>query len=74
MGVTLTKYIINISGHFQKIIDGEEENSLNLTSGVEQTNFYPRIMPKAITPSRVIFYGANHPLYPLKLNLTYTRL
>ena len=73
-GVTLTKYKINISGYFQEIVEGTSANGFNLSSGVEQTNFYFQLPPKPSDPSRVIFYGPNHPVYPLKLNLTYTKL
>ncbi len=73
-GVTLTKYKINISGYFQQIIEGTSVNGFNLSAGVEQTSFYFQLPPKPSDPSRVVFYGPNHPTHPLKLNLTYTKL
>jgi len=73
-GVTLTKYKINISGYFQQIVEGTSVEGFNLSSGVEQTSLYFQLPPKPSDPSRVIFYGPNHPTYPLKLNLTYTKL
>ncbi|MFK7979682.1 MAG: DUF4270 family protein [Saprospiraceae bacterium] len=73
-GVTLTKYKINISGYFQQIIEGTSVNGFNLSSGVEQNSFYFQLPPKPSDPSRVVFYGPNHPTHPLKLNLTYTKL
>jgi len=73
-GVTLTKYKINISGYFQQIVEGTAVNGFNLSSGVEQTSFYFQLPPKPSDPSRVVFYGPNHPVHPLKLNLTYTEL
>lgn len=73
-GVTVTKYKINISSYFQQIVEGASANGFNLSSGVEQTSFYFQLPPKPSDPSRVIFYGPNHPIYPLKLNLTYTKL
>jgi len=73
-GITLTKYKINISGYFQQIVEGTSVNGFNLSSGVEQTSFYFQLPPKPSDPSRVIFYGPNHPVHPLKLNLTYTKL
>ena len=73
-GVAVTKYRINISSYFQQIIEETSINGFNLSSGVEQTSFYFQLPPKPSDPSRVIFYGPNHPVHPLKLNLTYTRL
>jgi len=73
-GVTLTKYKINVSGFFQQIVEGTSVNGFNLSSGVEQTSFYFQLPPKPSDPSRVVFYGPNHPTHPLKLNLTYTQL
>ncbi len=73
-GATITKYKINISSYFQQIVEGTSDSGFNLSSGVEQTNFYFQLPPKPSDPSRVIFYGPNHPVHPLKLNLTYTKL
>jgi len=73
-GVSVIKYRINLSGYFQQIIEGTADNNINLSAGTEQTTWYFQLPPKPIDPSRVIFYGPNHPQYPLKLNLTYTEL
>lgn len=73
-GVSLVKYRINLSGYFQQIIEDRADNSISLSAGTEQTTWYFQLPPKPIDPSRVIFYGPNHPQYPLKLNLTYTKL
>ena len=73
-GLTLTKYKINISSHFQDIIEGRVNNNIILVSGTEQSNLYFQITPKAERASRTIFYGPNHSQFPLKLNLTYTKL
>lgn len=73
-GVILTKYRVNISGHFQEILNGSVNNSFDLSIGNELTNFYFQIEPKAIIPARAVFYGPNHPQFPIKLNLTFTRL
>ena len=59
---------------FQQMIEGTVNNSLNITAGTGQNSRYFQLPPKPIDPSRVIFYGPNHPQYPLKLNLTYTKL
>lgn len=73
-GITVTKYKINISSYFQQVVEETSPNGFNLSSGVEQTSFYFQLPPKPSDPSRVIFYGPNHPVHPLKLNLTYTKL
>lgn len=73
-GVKLLKYRINISGHFQQIIEGNVGNTIILTTGTELSNFYFLTLPKAADPTRTVFYGPNHPQYPAKLNLTYTAL
>lgn len=73
-GVKLLKYRINISGHFQQLIEGNVSNTIILTTGTELSNFYFLTLPKAADPTRTVFYGPNHPKYPVKLNLTYTAL
>ncbi len=73
-GLILTKYKINMSSHFQDIIEGNVDNSIILVSGSEQSSLYFQITPKAERASRSIFYGPNHSQFPIKLNLTYTKL
>lgn len=73
-GIPLIKYRINLSSYFQQIVEETAANSINLSVGTEQTTWYFQLPPKPIDPSRVVFYGPNHPVYPLKLNLTFTRL
>jgi len=73
-GVELTTYKINVSGYFQQIVEGTAANGFNLSAGVEETNFYFQLTPKPTDPSKVVFYGPNHPTHPLRLNLTFTRL
>lgn len=73
-GITLTTYRINISSHFQDILEGKSGNGIILAAGVEDSGLYPQIQPKAVSARRAIFYGPSHSLYPLKLNLTFTGL
>lgn len=73
-GAMVTKYRINISGYFQEIVEGNSVNGFNISTGVEQSSFYFQLPPKPSDPSRVVFYGPNHPTHPLKLNLTFTKL
>jgi len=82
-GVLLFKYKINISDHLQGIIDGEVENKLTISAGVEQSvlsvsgialRIYDLLPAKVTDASRVIFFGPNHSQYPVKLNLTFTRI
>ena len=73
-GVLLTKYNLNLSGYFQKIIEGEASNSITISNGVEQSNWFFQLPPKPIDASKVVFYGPNHPQHPLKLNLVFTKL
>lgn len=60
---SVTTYRINITGHFQNIIDGVVGNELYITT-----------YPKPQIASRVILGGAGHSTYPIKLNLSYTKL
>lgn len=73
-GVPLIKYTINLSGYFQQMLEGTSVNTISLSAGADQVSEYDQITPKPIDASKVIFYGPNHPQYPLKLNLTYTKL
>ncbi len=56
-------YKMNITEHVQRIVNGTEENT-----------FFLSVFPKIENPSRGIFYGPNHPKYPMKINITYTKL
>jgi hypothetical protein len=56
-------YKMNITEHVQRIVNGTEENT-----------FFLSVFPKIENPSRGIFYGPNHPKYPMKLKITYTKL
>jgi len=54
-------YRFNLSGHLQKMIDGELDNSIFLTA-----------FRRSERAHRVVLYGANHSVYPIKLEVTYT--
>jgi len=73
-GVTLTKYRINISAHFQDIVSNNASNSIIISAGTEEFLYYLSVVPKAENANQVIFYGANHPDLAPKLNLTFTSL
>lgn len=57
------KYVLNISTYFQDLIRGQIDNKLYLT-----------IFAKPQRASRSIFYGAGHSTYPVKLNVTFTKI
>lgn len=56
-------YRMNLSSHFQNVVDGVVGNVLYITPYL-----------KAETPSRLVFYGAGRPQYAVKLKLAFTRL
>ncbi|MEM7102131.1 MAG: DUF4270 family protein [Bacteroidota bacterium] len=57
------RYNLNISGHFQDIVDGVVGNSIYIT-----------IFPKEETADHVILGGGVNQNFGMKLNLTYTEL
>lgn len=61
-GNLLQKYRLNISGHFQEIIDGEVSDTLFL-----------RLSPKQDRVARTIIYGSSDPQFPAKLNVAFTK-
>lgn len=61
---SVTTYRMNLSGYLQDIIDGRFTDN----------DFYITTYPKPDTPSRVILGGAKHSQYPIRLELTYTKL
>ncbi|MDX1939415.1 MAG: DUF4270 family protein [Saprospiraceae bacterium] len=56
-------YKMNISTHFQRMIDGSRPNILYLS-----------VLNRVETPSRVALYGTKHPQYAIKLKVAFTRL
>ena len=63
-GETLLKYTFNLSYYAQKMIDD---------SNVSDT-FFVTFEQKSSSIGRVVFYGAKHPKYPMKLRLLYTKV
>jgi hypothetical protein len=63
-GEKLSKYIFNISDHFQRILNGSEGSQIVLTPYFKQEN-----------ASRVVLFGSNKKSkYRAKINLTYTKV
>jgi hypothetical protein len=60
---SVTTYTMNVTGHFQSMIDGLVGNDLFIVT-----------FPKPQIANRVILGGAGHSTYPIKLTLNYTRL
>lgn len=56
-------YKLNISAHFQDMIDGTVSNKLIITA-----------FPKAEEAAFVTLMGARHPLYPIRLKVAYTNI
>ncbi len=65
-GTVYRRYVLNISKHFQSIVDGT----------VDYPDIYLSVLGKAETSNRVILGGSNHPdpNIKAKLKLTYTQL
>lgn len=70
----LTTYRINISDHFQDILEGGKTNTITIGAGSEESIYYNAINAKATRANRVILFGPNHPTFSPKLNLTFTTL
>ncbi len=62
-GELLTRYQMKLSGHLQKMIDGELPNEI-----------YLRVFRKTERANRVVLYGAEHPQYPVTLRANFTNL
>jgi hypothetical protein len=60
-GTTYRTYTINISGHFQDMIDGLRDNSIYIVT-----------QPKSQIANRVILGGVGHSEFPIKFKLSYT--
>lgn len=82
-GTFVFKYKVNISDHFQKILEGEVDNKITISAGVEQPilrlagqpfRLYDILPAKAGNATRAAFFGPNHSQYPVKLNLTFTKI
>lgn len=55
-------YSMNISTHLQRMIDGDEVNELILS-----------VFRRGDNPNRSILAGADHPTFPIKLKVTFTK-
>ncbi len=55
-------YSMNISTHLQRMIDGDEVNELILS-----------VFRRGDNPTRSIIAGGDHPTFPIKLNITFTK-
>lgn len=72
---TPEKYVMNISTHLQRVVDGEIGRKIYLTPFGEVSNTASgAFLFKASTGSRVVLYGNNHPDYGINLRVTYTEL
>ena len=57
------QYKLNLSTHFQEIVDGDASNEIIL-----------RLFPKPSNVRRMAIFGPGHSTYPMKLVITYTQL
>jgi len=62
-GETLSRYRMKISGHLQRMIDGELPNEIHL-----------QVFQKNERANRVVLYGSDHPQYPVTLEANFTNL
>ncbi|MEM1320919.1 MAG: DUF4270 family protein [Bacteroidota bacterium] len=62
-GSTIRKYRLNLSSHFQNLVDGDTDKPLTLL-----------IFGKQEVPTRTVLFGPGHSKYPAKLNFAYTLL
>jgi len=61
-GVSIRQYKMNITDHFQDMVDGiTPSNDIFITA-----------VPKGQSANRSIIFGPGHSTYPVKLNITYT--
>ncbi len=56
-------YTMNISTHFQEMLDG-----------IQDPELYILVSPKVSNASRIVLFGPNHPEYGIKLRVTGTNL
>jgi hypothetical protein len=58
------KYTMNITNHIKSVIKDNTKTD---------TEIYLGILTESEIPRRAVLYGAKHPIYPMKLKLTYTK-
>ncbi|MEO5581590.1 MAG: DUF4270 family protein, partial [Saprospiraceae bacterium] len=68
-GVTVHVYTLNISNHIQKIVSGKEKPEVYLAIVPDDIT---DIIPVNKNLSRVVLGGPKHPLYPMKLKISFT--
>jgi hypothetical protein len=68
-GVTVNVYTLNISNHIQKIVSGKEKPEVYIAIAPDDIT---DIIPVNKNLSRVVLGGPNHPLYPMKLKISFT--
>lgn len=61
---TLRKYNLNITNHIKQAVKNKSFDS----------DIYLNVLTEPENPSRLIFYGAKHSQYPVKLKVTYTKI
>ena len=61
--LSIMKYRMNITDHFQDMVDGDEETTMSI---------FPRLSRER--SDRVVLYGPKHSTYPMRLKVTYTNL
>lgn len=64
-GTSQRRYKMNISGHLQKMVDED--------AGIPD-ELIMRVYLKTEKANRVVLYGSEHPDYPAKLNVNFTKL
>lgn len=68
-GATVKVYTLNISNHIQKIIAGKEAPEVYLAIAPNTIDF---TLPVNKNLSRVVLGGPKHPMYPMKLKISFT--
>ena len=58
----VVRYEMNITTHVKQIIEGAEPSKVFIA-----------VRNRTQTPNNLIIYGPNHPIYPARLKLTYTK-
>ncbi len=71
-GIKVSYYILNISNHLQRLISGKEKNEVYLAIAPATAFQETVLFPIAPNLSRVILGGPKHPLYPMKLKISFT--
>lgn len=62
LSMDIVTYEMNITAHIKQVLDG-----------LQPTKLYLRVRNRVQTPNALVIYGPNHPTYPTRLKLTYTK-